>query len=97
MMLEGNGLDDAGGLRRRIEMLVMQVRAEKEKVMMECLANLLLLLAATWNDWAWMELEKTGLEFQEPVGIPVCSCAQPIDQKPLLTDIDLCNAANTLT
>ena len=62
MMLEGNGLDDAGGLRSRIEMLAMQVRAEENKAMM---------LAATWNDWAWMELEKTGLEFQEPVGIPV--------------------------
>ena len=77
-------------------MPVMQLRVEEKKAMMEWLANLLLLLPATWNDWAWMELEKTGLEFQEPVGIPVCSCAQPIDQKPLLTDIDLRNAANTL-
>ena len=72
-MLEGNGLDDAWGLRRRIEMPVMQLRAEEKKAMMEYLASLLLLLAATWNDWAWMEVEKTGLEFQEPVGIPVCS------------------------
>ena len=53
-------------------MPVMQVRAEEKKAMMEYLANLLLMLAATWNDWAWMEVEKTGLEFQEPVGIPVC-------------------------
>ena len=50
------------------------MRAELEldnKAMMECLASLLLLLA-TWIDcWAWMEgVEKTGLEFQEPVGIP---------------------------
>ena len=32
-----------------------------------------LLMLATWIDcWAWMEaVEKTGLEFQEPVGIPV--------------------------
>ena len=52
----------------------MQVRAEENKAMMESLACLLLLLA-TWNDWAWMEVEKTGLEFQEPVGIPVCLLA----------------------
>ena len=51
-------------------MPVMQLRAEEKKAMMEYLASLLLLLAATWNDWAWMEVEKTGLEFQEPVGIP---------------------------
>ena len=50
----------------------VQVRAEEDKTMVECLACLLLILA-TWNDWAWMEVEKTGLEFQEPVGIPVCS------------------------
>ena len=73
MILEGNGLDDAWRLRRRIE-IATQVRAELEldnKAMMECLASLLLLLA-TWIDcWAWMEgVEKTGLEFQEPVGIP---------------------------
>ena len=66
--MEGKGLDDAGEQRRLIEIVT--------KVMVEMLdkkAMVVLLMLATWIDcWAWMEaVEKTGLEFQEPVGIPL--------------------------
>ena len=50
MMLEGNGVADTWEPRMRIEML-MQVREEDKKAMVESMSNLLLLLA-TCNDWA---------------------------------------------
>lgn len=50
MMLEGNGVADTWEPRMRIEML-MQVRAEDKKAMVESMSSLLLLLA-TCNDWA---------------------------------------------
>ena len=44
MMLEGNGVADTWEPRMRIEML-MQVRAEDKKAMVESMSSLLLLLA----------------------------------------------------
>ena len=69
-ILEGKGLDDAGEQRRVIE-IVTKVMLEMVE-MLDKKAMVVLLMLATWIDcWAWMEgVEKTGLEFQEPVGIP---------------------------
>ena len=42
-------------------------------VALEFLAIMLVLLA-TWIDWLGLEVKRTGLEFWEPVGIPLQCC-----------------------
>ena len=46
---------------------------EVKEAAMEFLAIMLVLLA-TWIDWLGLEVKRTGLEFREPVGIPLQCC-----------------------
>ena len=36
--------------------------------------DIMLVLLATWIDWLGLDVKRTGLEFQEPVGIPLQCC-----------------------
>ena len=67
-IFEGNGMEDTWKLRRRTRKLV-----EVKEAAMEFF-DIMLVLLATWIDWLGLESKRTGLEFREPVGIPLQCC-----------------------